>query len=97
MKVCSRCRINKEQHEFLFRKNNYYGYCKDCRTELNLLNKEKRQEKYSKNKEYVLERQKQYNNKNQEKIAERKYNYWRKNKERLQLEAQEKRKNLTIR
>ena len=73
MKICNKCNEEKELSEFnkdKSKKDGYMNFCKECRNEKHILNKEinnKRSKEYDlKNKE----KRKKYNEKNREKLNE---------------------------
>jgi hypothetical protein len=73
MKICNKCNEEKELSEFnkdKYKKDGYMNFCKECRHEKHILNKEinnKRSREYgSKNKE----NRKKYNEKNRKKLNE---------------------------
>jgi len=77
MKVCTNCFISKNETEFFKTKNNNLrGECKDC---FNV----KRKERYNKNKQKELERNKIYRQKNKEKIYLLNKTYQKVNKEKV--------------
>jgi hypothetical protein len=77
MKVCNKCHIEKDFSEFHKRKDSKDGYrndCKECNRQSNKL-------KYSKNKEKIRERHKQYYKNNTEYLNKINKNNKNKNKE----------------
>jgi len=89
MKTCSKCKIEKEFSEFSKRKDSSDGYrnqCKICvNSNPNISLKKKKY--YSKNKEAIKKRVKDWSNINQDKIKENKKEYYQENKEKI-LERQ---------
>lgn len=86
MKVCTKCKIEKELSEFHKRKSSKDGlrsWCKECRRQYNKENKEaiaEHKKQYcEKNKEAIAEKKKQYYEANKEVIAEKKKQYHKKN------------------
>lgn len=100
MKVCSKCKIEKELEQYNKKRNNKDGlsyYCKDCASIENKryksLNKEKTQkynkEYYQNNKEYFSEKAKEYNTLNQEELSAYRKKYYDENKEYFSMKAKE--------
>jgi len=84
MKVCTKCKIEKQFSEFQFRKdtNKYRNQCKECRDE----QKKKRgriyREKYS---DREAKRHKKYNKLNKDKISEYMHEYYVKNSKKINI------------
>lgn len=95
MKICNKCKINKEETEFHKTKN----YCKECSKiyclEYRIKNKEKIKQYYILNKEKILERQKIYNkeNRKERKAYEERYRSVKENYDRYRLSIENWRKN----
>ena len=104
MKICNKCREEKELEEFYKRKTNKDGYfciCKQCILERAKEHykgnakhkKEHMKEYYDKNKEHITECRKEYYDKNKEHIKEYLKEYYDKNKEHIKELAKEYYKN----
>lgn len=83
MKTCSQCKISKNEIDFYFRNEKPIAECKECQ-------KAKYKIKYQNNKDYILNRQKDYNNSHKK---ERK-NYLDENKDILKEKAKNSYKSL---
>lgn len=92
MKICSKCKIEKDLNHFHFKNkklNTYRTICKECIKKYNNKNseniKKRKAEKYIINKDNLLEEKKRYYNNNKEKIRESHKNYYKENREKEQL------------
>ena len=90
MKVCSRCKVEKDFSEFhkdCTKKDRLQSRCKDCEKEYQQNNKEKIAEGQRKwrenNKEIIAEKAKKYRENNREKIVERETKYRENNREKI--------------
>lgn len=73
MKICNKCKIEKEGVDFSKSQlNDKYGQCRDCTKKY-----------YQNNKEHKLEYQKNYYQINKDEISKYKNEYWKENKEYL--------------
>lgn len=92
MKVCSKCKIDKDINQYNKKKGNKDGlsyYCKECVSVENKLYKEKKRdiyrekskEYYSDNKEYFKQKNKEYYEMNKEKFSITNKDYYNNNKE----------------
>jgi hypothetical protein len=92
MKVCTKCKVEKEVINFSkhkLRKNGINNWCKMCDKEYRLKNKDKIKQMSLKNKDYY----KNYREKNKLLKTEYDKNYREKNKEKLKIKNKEYRKN----
>ena len=90
VKVCAKCKVEKELSEFNKSKKAKDGLqpkckscCKEYRKEYYQYNKEREKEYYQDNKERIKEYEKEWRQTNKEKIKERKKEYHQANKERI--------------
>jgi hypothetical protein len=87
MKICNKCKLEKEKTEFykdLAKQDSLSTVCKSCKKEQQTQNKEKLKQYnkkyfssyYQKNSERLKEYQKKYREQNKDKIFEKKKRYW---------------------
>jgi hypothetical protein len=98
MKVCSKCKIEKELSGFTKSKrykDGYHYFCKDCKNEKSRLdyNKENKKTYYLNNKEKILEMRKEYYTNNKEEKLEYQSYYYSSNKSNINQKNKIRRKN----
>jgi hypothetical protein len=86
MKVCTKCKVEKEFIYFYknkSKKNGYQSKCKECEKEYRINNKEYNKKYYLDNKEYIIKKSKKYYIDNKECIKLNKKQYRLNNKENI--------------